>query len=664
MKKQKINIRIMILTAALLMAMLVYSARLVDMQIVNRQTYIDQANAISVREAVVKAPRGEILDRYGRPLAQNRAGYSVVLDQTKLPRNKTNAIIKALTEMLAESGETWRDKLPVSESAPFSFTSPDEDEINALRRHLQVNNYASAQNCFDTMLERYAIGGMPADRQRIIAGIRYTMEVDAFSYENTYTYAEDVSSETAQRVMERGFEFPGVDIEYAFFRDYAASDIAPHVIGNVKPIYAENWQTYKEKGYQLSDKVGDSGIEKAMEDYLKGIDGKRQVTVEGNGDISSVTTIEPVSGNTVILSIDKDLQEVAQASLQKYIREIAVKNPACKSGAIVVMKVETGEILAAATYPSYSKTDDMEKLLKNPDRPLFDRSLNGAYPPGSAFKPATALAGLQSGAITPSTRINCVKKYTFYPDYQPSCLHGDGLTNVVKALSVSCNYFFFETSRLTTIETMNQTCRALGLGVATGIELPEYQGILAGPEERKAAGLIWNPGDTIQAGIGQSDNAFTPLQLAQYTATIANGGTRYAARFVKEIKSYSLESTVVGNVPRRLNATGIDEAYFDVVKEGMLRVTDDTTGTAHSIFRNYGIRIGGKTGTAEVANGPDNGIFIAFAPYEKPEIALAIVIEHGESGRGVSSIARAILDQYFFPKVSVEEVEPVGVLLK
>ncbi|MDR1891576.1 MAG: hypothetical protein LBQ48_00980 [Oscillospiraceae bacterium] len=666
--EQLTNKRLPVLAILAGVVILAYTIRLVDMQMVNRAFYVDEANRLTTNAAVIKAPRGEILDRYGRPLAKNREGYNIIIDGLTLPKDELSGVIAALADILTESGEEWRDNLPLTDNYPPEFAPDRDDRVTALRRDLSVNKYATAQNCFDTMIERYKLGGLPRNTQRMLMGVRYTMELDGYSLANTFTFAEDVSFSTVSKIKEQSFNLKGVDIDYAFFREYTAPDIAPHVIGGIGKI--QDWSKYKDKfedtpkSYLMDDVVGIDGIELAAEEYLRGQNGTRNVVLNSTGKVESETVTEPVPGNTVILSLDRDLQRVAQNSLATRIAALAKTNPTCTAGAAVVMKVETGEVLASATYPSYSKAENLLEVTQRSGNPLFDRALNGGYPPGSTFKPVTGIAGLETGAITPTETIRCVGRYTFYQDFQPSCGHVDGNIDVEHALGRSCNYYFFETARRTTIDNLNKFCRLLGLGVPTGVELPEYSGILAGPEERQKAGLVWNPGDTIQAGIGQSDNAFTPMQMAQYTSTIANNGSRWAARFIKEVKTYSLGSVVKANEPKLLNATGILQSNLDVIKAGMLRVTDDNTGTAHPTFKNYPIKIGGKTGTAQVTNGIANGIFIVFAPYENPEIAISVVVEHGGYGADIAPIALDIMNQYFFTPVEPAQSVPTGILLK
>ena len=636
------------LAILLVVVMLVFSARLVQYQVIDAKRILDQADTTGVRVATIKAARGEILDRYGRPIAVNREAYNIVFNSAYLPKDRINATINVLVQLLQSHGLEWVDTLPITKTTPFEY-SGSQSQVDALISRLNLAHYATAQNCFDQMVKRYYLEGLDTQLQRTIMGVRYSMEQMDFSVSNPYTFAEDVTYEVMQ-VIKESSNLPGVDVEIVPVREYVDTDIAPHIIGSIGPIYAEDWQELKSKGYTYNDKVGKSGIEKAAESYLKGIDGKITYTLDGNGKIiDSKITQQPVPGNTVILTIDKKLQSVAQTELANLVNSLkATTNGRANAGSVVVVDVKTGDILASANYPSYDMNDyktRYNELISNPAKPLFDRAFNGIYPPGSVFKPAVALVGLQLSKISPTERINCTRKYTRFEDYQPNCMGRHGNINVVTALSKSCNFFFYETGYRIGIAELNNYCRQLGLGVTTGVEVAESAGILAGPEFSKSRGLTWTLGNTIQAAIGQSDNAFTPLQLAMYTATIANGGTRNRAKLISEVRSYSLANVVKPKETEVLNRVEFSPEAINTVKEGMLSVTEDGTGSA--IFKNYPIKVGGKTGTAE-APGGDHSVFIAFAPFDDPEIAVSVVIEHGEKGSLSGTLVRKIFDAYFF----------------
>ncbi|OJU13988.1 MAG: hypothetical protein BGN88_12780, partial [Clostridiales bacterium 43-6] len=612
---------------------LIFAGRLISMQLIHSAEYKKDADVLSAKTTVIKAARGEILDRYGRPLAVNREGYHIVFDAAYLKMDRANDTIGKLVNLLKTEKEIWRDNLPMTSVKPYSFLPDKTNEVALLKKKLNLNTYATVQNCYDAMVEKYKLENYSEEMKRILMGVRYSMDDLDFSVTFPYTFAEDISQATRSKIMEASSDISGVRVDVVPIREYTAPDVAPHILGTVGPIYAEDFKTLKDKGYSYNDYLGRSGVEKAFESYLRGKDGEKKTVLNSAGKIVSETVQEPVAGNTVMLTIDKNLQQVAQNSLNKMIKTLNSDNIPATAGSVVVINVNNGEILASANYPTYDMNTykkDYAKLSTDTTRPLFDRAFNGTYPPGSTFKPAMASIGLQTGVITKDSVVNCTRYYRYYEPTIFKCLGYHHNLNVVTALSKSCNFFFYDTARKTGIENMNRYCKLYGLGVTTGVEVPEAKGLLAGPEYRKTINSVWHPGDTLQAAIGQSDNAFTPLQLASYTATVANGGTRYQAHLLKEVKSYGLNENVVDPTAKVLNTTGISAAVYDTVKKGMLSVTSD--GTASAVFRNYPIKVGGKTGTAQVPKGEDNGVFIAFAPYDKPEIAVALVVEHGYHG--------------------------------
>lgn len=664
-RKRSFSVRYIAMIIILAIVLTTYSVRLSDLQVANSDKYLAQADSSSSRTMTVSATRGEIIDRYGRSIVYNREGSNIVFDAAYLPSDKLNSTILRMIKLLSKNNEEWNDSLPMEAESPYTLNGKDS-EISTLRKTLELAHYATADNCFKAMISRYELEGMSVADQRLVMGVRYTMELAGYSIANPYVFAEDVGTSTVQTIKESSFDLEGVNIETATFREYADPELAPHIIGYTGLMSADEWLKVRDSGqYQFSDKIGKSGIEKAAEDYLRGTDGKYLVTQSSNGKVTSKKALqETVAGSTVQLTIDSNLQKVAQTALADEIKAMQASGTNATGGAVVVTEIKSGEILASANYPSYNMNDllnNYSKLASNKSKPLFDRALNGQYPPGSTFKPATALIGLQLGKITTSETINCTHTYTRFRDYQPSCLGRHGSINVSRALAKSCNFFFYELGYRIGISNLNKYCKQLGLGVSTGVELNESKGILAGKEYRDSIGSTWNQGDTIQAAIGQSDNGFTPLQLSMYTATIANGGTRYKAHFIKSVMNYTLTDIVKNDFTEVLDTTEISKSNFDAVKEGMLQVTED--GTASATFRNYGIKVGGKTGTAD-ANGKTNAMFIAFAPYDNPEIAISIAIENGGHGSAIAPIAKRIFDAYFYNESGVYSETPYNTLLQ
>ncbi len=649
--------RFIALICVLVITFVCFGAKIAELQIVNAGVYLAQADTSSHRTLTVTAARGEIIDRYGRPLVINREGFNIVFDAAYLPTSKLNEAILTLTSLLTENEQKWTDNLPLKVTKPYGFSDDMDYSIGVMKKELELNSYATAENCFDAMVKRYKLQGYSKSEQRIIMGVRYSMELADYSVALPFVLAEDVDKKIVEIVEENSVNYVGVDIKAATFREYPDPEVASHILGTVGLLTAEEWSKVKDTGnYKMNDKIGKSGIEAAAEEYLKGQDGKIAIVQSATGEIVSTEVLqEAVAGSTVQLTIDKNLQKVAQSALKESIDKINEENRKTSNehdvtgAAVVVTDVKSGEILAAVSYPYYSMTDYLEnyqKLATDETMPLFNRAFSGAYEPGSTFKPAVALIGLQTNTINTSSYINCDKIYRRFNDYQPSCLGRHGSINVSTAISKSCNCFFFELGYRLGITDLNRYCKQLGLGVATGVEIGESKGILAGPDYAEAVGKVWNAGDTIQAAIGQSDNNFTPLQLAQYTATLANGGTRYKNHLIKSVRSYSLDNTIKDDFVEVLNTTDISPEAYTAVKEGMLRVTED--GTAHATFGNYSIKVAGKTGTAQSSRGIDNAVFIGFAPYDDPETAVSIIIENGGHGSTIAPVAKSIFDAYFY----------------
>lgn len=643
----------------------VYVLRLGGLQIIDYSYYHGQANLQSAQKVAIKAARGEILDRYGRPIAINRNGYNIVFEAAYLPSEKLNDTILMLAELLQNNGDEWRDLLPMTQTAPYVFhdeDTADEDDVSRLKSELGLNHYATEQNCYDAMVERYDLQDYGETDRRLLMGVRYTMDLEDYSVSYPFTFAEDISEKARSVIKESSASLPGITVENVPVREYAVEDIAPHLIGTVGPIYAEDWEELKEKGYSYNDRVGKSGVELAFEDYLRGTDGVKRVIQDADGNtVETVVEQEAIPGNTVMLSIDLNLQRVAQEALENVILDMRSKGTGATAGAVVAVNVRTGELLASATYPTYTiqqYNENYETLVQDSSLPLFNRAFNGTYQPGSTFKPGVAAIGLTTGKITPTESIYCSGIYQF-SNIPFRCMGYHGSETVVDALMHSCNTFFYETGNRLGINTLNSYCRLLGFGVKTGVELPESEGILAGPDYAKSINATWYPGDTVQAAIGQSYNLFTPLQLATYTATIANGGTRYQTHLLHQVKSYDLTKTVQDQTATVAAETGLSTSALDIVKDGMLAAALD--GTASSVFGNYRIDVGGKTGTAQNP-GDDHGVFISFAPYENPEIAVAIVVEHGLHGYTTAPAVKALYDAYFFYENEAEPVESVGTL--
>lgn len=452
---------------------------------------------------------------------------------------------------------------------------------------------------------------------------------------------------------------------------YVSADLAPHIIGRIGPIFADEMDKYKEKGYAANDIVGKEGIEQAMESELRGTSGERQITLNNKGDVLEVVeTKAPQPGNTVVLTIDKELQRVAQQSLEKQIKNLQQTAPPGKGkeadvGAAVVIHVPTGEVLASASYPSYNLAtyqQDYTDNAKNPLLPFFNRALNGKYAPGSTYKPAVSIGALNEGVIERGSLVNCTGRFQMWNDYKPKCLSVHGNINVVTALQHSCNIFFYDTGWKQGIDKINKYSKMLGLGEPTGIELPENIGQRASKEYSESHGERWEAANVVMASIGQGGNEFSPLQIANYTATIANGGVRMKAHLVKSVVSYNFEQTVKESKPEVMADLQLKPGVVDVVRDGMIAAAGPN-GTSLGAFNNYGVTVAAKTGTPETSLQTVNSVYIAFAPAEKPEIAVAVVIEDGWHGYTGVPVAKAIFDQYFFANKDSEKPQAIETLL-
>ncbi len=590
--------------------------------------------------AVLKAPRGEILDCYGRQIAINRDGYNIVFNKAYVKDN-LNDVILCLINLMEESNSQWTDELPISKTAPYTFT--EDGDTEKMLKTLELASFATADNCFKEMITRYKLETYTETEQRKIMGVRYSMTIADFSISYPFTFAEDISTELMRKISESSFLLDGVTVDVVPFREYTDTSLAVNLIGSVGPIYKEDWEEYKAKGYSYNDKVGKSGIEKWGEEYLRGIDGEITYRLDAKGNIiSKEITKEPVAGKTIMLTMDKVMQRKAQDSLSRIVKQLQSEGGSVTAGTAVAVRIDSGQVLCAANYPTYDSATmnkEYESLASNPAKPLTNRAFQGVYPIGSTIKPIVAIAALENGLYNIGETIFCAQKYKLFGDYQPSCMHYHKTMNLTSALSKSCNYFFFELGRRVGATTLTDYFKQVGLGVKTGVEVDDAKGILLEP---KTDGV---GGDTLQIAIGQL-NAFTPLQLANYTATLANGGTHYKASLIDSIVSYDMSETYRKTAREVVNKVEMKEANLNAVKTGMLSVTEDGTGRA--ALGDYQIKVGGKTGTSQVQGKVDHSIFVAFAPFDKPEIAISVVLEHGNSGYSAGSVVRDIMDAYFF----------------
>ena len=638
--------------------LVLFFAVLYDAQVVHGSENRARSITSNTASETVTASRGIITDRNGKVLVSNRLAYTLVVDKSSFGKDEAalNDAIWQLIQLCQEQGVTWNDTLPMTTGSSPQLTSKSLTE--SFREYLDGNKLPTdggSAEVLAAMRKLYKVDDSYTDAQaRLIVGVRY--ELDGRS---SYTFAEDVSTELLGRITDG--KYRGVTIKTAAARVYNTK-LAAHILGTVGAIWQEEWRSdestgyvgYADKGYNMNDLVGKDGVEKAFEEYLHGKDGKRLITTDENGKITGeLYTREPQPGGTVALTIDIDLQQVVEDTLASTIQGMIDKDSNERGGAAAVIQVGTGEVLAMASYPTYDLetfNQDYDELVKDERLPMFNRATQGVYAPGSTFKLCTSVAALEEGIITPSTIIEDKGIYTYYVDPQPMCwiwrqAHTThGRINVSQAIVDSCNYFYYEVGRLTGIKKLDEYATAFGLGQSTGIEIGDVSGVLASPEWAEAHDREWTDGQTITAAIGQSYNLFTPLQLANYVATLVSGGEHYEAHLLKNVKSYdnSRVVDVYGKGP--MNDLNISDSTMAAVTKGMHDLTYDSLRSA---FSRCVVEAGAKTGSAQVGTDIANGTFVAYAPYDDPEIAIAIVVEKGGSGSLLANAAVDIINAWF-----------------
>lgn len=635
---------------------------LYGMQVVNSADYLEESRNTVTRVETVSAARGDILDRYGRVLVTNSVSYDVTIEREALvTAPDPNGILLDLIALAEDNGYRHTDTLPLTADAPFAFTAADsivQGRLDDYIAHFELEEDASPEGLMRWFRSHYAIPDSytPAEA-RLAAGVRWELELRTLFGIGDYVFVSGLDTEMIAAVSERCY--PGVSVTVGSRRTYR-TPYAAHLLGRIGPMDESQVDGFLALGYPMDALVGKDGAEAAFESYLHGTDGRRVTVRNAAGEvINAYYTEEPKAGADVTLTLDLNCQQVTEESLAAEIAKInsdrldkarpGEEVQLAEGGAAVVIQVGTGDVLAAASYPVYdlaSFTENYAALLSDPAAPLYNRALQGTYAPGSTFKAVTATAALTEGVITPETTIYDRGIIDEYSGYTFTCWTypgSHGTINVKEALQMSCNYFFYVTGRSVGIDALDRYAAAYGLGQPTGIELYENTGILASREYKEdTIGESWYVGDTLQAAIGQSFHLFTPLQLASYAATIASGGERYAAHLLHGV------SGPAGFLyePEVLSTVEADHASFDAIHEGMYMAS--RYGSASYVFYNYPIPVCSKTGTAQVGeDSVNNAVFIAFAPMEKPEIALAVVVESGANGYYLAEVARDIFDWYF-----------------
>lgn len=659
----------------------IFIATLFNLQIVNGENYREQSEKRMLRTKNITAPRGEIYDRNGVILATNKLSYDVELYKVRVSTKEQNDGILRLVEILNENSDKVYSTFPVNDDLNgFNFENTEEEQ--KWKKEMKFDSTLTFDQVIDKYIEKYELQDYSDNRlnQIKMIEIKYEANLNGYSLFNSATIAKDISQKSVAKIGEEKYKIYGISIVSVPKRYYPNGNLLSHTIGYVSKISSTEYEKKKEQGYNVNSVIGKAGIEQSFEKYLRGKDGVIKEETDTLGNVSSQTeTTEAKSGDNVTLTVDYRLQKVAEESLLNAINGlqngtlVGKKFSDANAGAVVVLDVDSGEVLASASYPTYDinsliggiSLKDWNALQNNSLHPMLNRVVSGTYSPGSTFKMLVGMAGLMNGKITVDEKYYDPGIYPY--GYHPKCwLYTDrhmthGWINIEGAIKGSCNCYFYEVGRRIGISEIVKYAKLFGLGQKTGIELSgEVAGTIAGADDKSEDGLKspWYLGDTLSAAIGQSGSSYTPIQLANYIATIANGGKLNKVSLIKsvdnevagtseslaDINKYTSEYTGVNFEEKDLN---INSEYIDAIKKGMLSVTSETGGTSYIVFKNSDIQVAGKTGTAQVPNGNNNGIFVGFAPYDNPKIAVVAVIEHGGEGTYTANVVKPIMEEYF-----------------
>ena len=680
-KKEHRNLRFNIITIVVYIIGIILITTLFKLQIIDGPKYREMSNTRLSRESTLEPSRGEITDRSGNILATTTSSFNVELFKTKSDSENLNQCIINLVSLFEKNGIKYPDNFPMNKEGT-SFTI-DGDKLKEWLIQYKLPESSLPEEVFKKFMEKYDINENDNKLARKIISIRYEITTKGYSSTKSINLAKNVSRDIVAQISERNSEFPGVTITTSTTRKYNYGTLASHIIGYIGSISEKEYQEAKEI-YNNNDNVGKTGIEAAFEEYLRGTKGKEEIEMSVDGTITGQEiTKEPIQGSTIALTIDSKLQEISERALANNINKIRnggfSSKYNAKGGSVVVINVHSGEILALASNPDYSpeswvggiSVSEYNKIIEN--NSLFNKAISGSYAPGSIFKMVTAIAGLETGAITIAEKINDTGVYSKYKDYKPHCWiydssrRGHGYLNVSEAIQHSCNYFFYEVGDRIKIDNLDKYARYFGLGYRTGIELPsETTGILASPEVAEKVGETWTYGRNLSAAIGQSYNAFSPIQMAKYVAMVANGGNKIKPTIIKkimnadgtessktEISSFIEDKYKIEN--NDSESLSFSETNIRAVLEGMKSVTDEG-GTASSVFRGFDIEVGGKTGSAEAGNNV-NAWFVGFAPYQSPEIAVVVMVENGGHGFYTAEAAKEIIAEYFGMNINSGEIQ-------
>ena len=669
--------RMMLLIAAAAVIIGLYGFRLIFLQLVNGDSFTAQATNTTDYKFTVTAARGDIVDSKGERIASSTTGYNVVLNKLLMGDEDLDTMLQKIVGLLGKNGESWNDSLLISQpdaAGHYEFTAASDNAaeqkaLAAMKDNLGLQQYATADDVMEKLVEDYDLADFSLYWQRVLSGIHYEMQLQAFSNVNNFVMAENVSEATVATIKENSLSLPGVEIVETSTRSYEQGTVLPHVLGRVGKITAEKWKvtdengqvTYplKEKGYNMNDIIGISGLESAYEDELRGKDGVETITRNSDGVIvnTALTTV-PEPGHTVQLTIDSEFQKAVDQALAKnveWIKNTYADSKQANAGAVIVIDVKTGGVLAASNYPSFDQNlyaAQYSEYSADENMPLFNRALQGLYTPGSTYKPSVAVAGLDTGLLNRNSTVNCTCIYTYYKDYRPRCAqhgHGNGPIDVVNAIKWSCNIFFYDVGRRLTSDVYDAYAYKLGLGQRTGVEVSEALGHLTTKNDSNYTESL-----DIQAAIGQGNTAVTPIQLATYAATLANRGTRYRTHFVKAILDSNTGETLQETQPEVMDVVEDKGETFDLVREGMKGVAQTIP-----VLAGYPYTIACKTGSPQRSEGYyvgstykhyTNAAMIAYGPAEDPEIAIGVVVEYGGAGARTGQLVADIFNAYYAMK--------------
>ena len=667
--------RMILLIAAACAVMGLFVLRLIFLQLVNGDDFKAQATNTTDYNFTVTAARGDIVDSSGRRIATSTTSYNVALNKLLMGDRDLDTMLQQIVELLRENGESWNDTLLIGQpdaAGHYEFTdddtsTSDQKQLADMKDTLGLQQYATADDVMEMLVEKNNLQGFSLEWQRVLAGIHYEMDRQAFSNVNNFVMAENVSAAAVATIKEHSLQLPGVEIVETSARSYEQSDIIPAVLGRVGKITAEKWKvtdsdgnvTYplRDKGYNMNDILGISGLESAYEDELRGKDGVETITRNSDGVIvdTQLTTV-PEPGHTVQLTIDSNFQRAVDKALAENIdminRVYNTGDMKAAAAAAVVIDVKDGGVLAASNYPSFDQNlyaTNYSEYSSDPGLPLFNRALQGLYTPGSTFKPAVAVAALDSGLINQYSTVFCNGVYNYFKDYHPKCTrHGhSGNIDVVTAIKWSCNIFFYDVGRRLTSDVYDAYAYKLGLGQRTGVEVSEATGRLTTKNDSNYTASL-----DVQAAIGQGNTVVTPIQLATYAATLANNGVRYRTHFVKAILDTNTGEVLSETQPEVMDVIEGTGNTFELVRQGMKQVPSTISGKISS----YPIAIACKTGTPQrsetYAPGKHylNAMMVAYLPADDPEIAIGISIEYGGYGARAGDLVVDIANAYFAMK--------------